>query len=49
MEDVDGIEPSSCSVSFDISGVREYEKFETDPMKVKMGGVNINRLVSLDL
>jgi hypothetical protein len=47
-EHVDGIDPSTCSVSFDVSG-DDADAFFTDPMKVKAGGININRLVSLSL
>ena len=41
-------EPSNLAVSFDISG-DSFDPIFTDYKKVKNGGVNINRLISLDI
>lgn len=46
-ETVDGTETSNCTVSFKVSGSPLEEK--TDVTKVKLGGMNINRLINIEL
>lgn len=42
------VEPKNCSVSFDISG-DEFDPVFTDSKKIKAGGININRLITVDI
>ena len=46
--EVGKIQPKKCYSTFDISG-DEFEPVKTDPIKIKNGGININKLISLDI